>query len=54
MWMTRAKKILMTLEHVEDVLTWIEESCEMCNRMLNVYKVRLLKNETEETLFSAS
>lgn len=54
LWITRAEKITSQIDHLYSLLEFIEFGCAACDRQLNIYKKRLLKNTTEETLFGAS
>ena len=54
LWITRAEKILNQINHLYSLLEFVEYGCNACNRQLNLYKPRLLKNKTEETHFTAS
>ena len=54
LWITRAQKIIDQMSHLYSLLDFIEYGCDVACRQLNIYKPRLLKNTTEETLFSAS
>ena len=42
------------ISHLYSLLDFFEYGCQAADRQLNKYKPRLLKNKTEEQLFSAS